>query len=466
MDTARGPRSRFAARLALITALALAIRVAYVLIAHRDELPAADDVYYHWQGLLFAAGDWFIDPVAKVYLGENRPSAAHPPLYGMYLGLVSVLGGDTPLWHRLASCLLGTATVAVVGIVGRKLGGARVGLVAAAIAAVYPNLWINDALLMSESLYALTIAGVLWASYEYWQRPRPGAAALLGLLVALSALARAEGLLLFGLLVLPLVLLARDQPMNRRLQQLAVAGGAGLVFLGPWVGANLVRFEHPIVFGTGVGQVTAIGSCDKTFAGDRLGYWDSECALLDWPEGCDADEALARNAGDTRIPACDESIVDKAAREQGTRYLKDHLGRLPVVVAARVGRAWDVYRPIQGIELNATFERRGLWTSRAALASYFVLLVAAVYGCVRLAREKVTLLPFAALAVMISVTAAMSFGITRYRVPIDVALPILAAVGGVAVLRDRNRPPAREVSALPEPSPAPAGSPLSSGGAG
>ena len=47
---------------------------------------------------------------------------------------------------------------------------------------------------------------------------------------------------------------------------------------------------------------------------------------------------------------------------------------LPVVVAARVGRMWGVFRPIQNVNFDILFERRGLWPSRAGRAMYAVLL--------------------------------------------------------------------------------------------
>lgn len=51
----------------------------------------------------------------------------------------------------------------VIGLLARSLVGPTAGLVAAAVAALNPNLWMNDALVMSESLSALLIALLLWS---------------------------------------------------------------------------------------------------------------------------------------------------------------------------------------------------------------------------------------------------------------------------------------------------------------
>ena len=72
--------------------------------------------------------------------------------------------------------MLGVATVAVIGIAGRRLAGPLAGLVAAAIAAVYPNLWINDSLVMSESLALLIVAVALVVALDFDRAPSVGRA--------------------------------------------------------------------------------------------------------------------------------------------------------------------------------------------------------------------------------------------------------------------------------------------------
>ena len=94
-----------------------------------------------------------------------------------------------------------------IGLLGRRLAGDRAGIVAAGIAALYPFLWINDAVVLSESLLALTTALMLIAAYAFWRMPSPWRAAALGAAIALVALTRAEGALLFALLGVPVVLM-------------------------------------------------------------------------------------------------------------------------------------------------------------------------------------------------------------------------------------------------------------------
>ena len=104
---------------------------------------------------------------------------------------------------------------------------------------------------------------------------------------------------------------------------------------------------------------------------------------------------------------------------------------MPWIVVLRVGRMWDFFRPNQNIFLNGVLEGRGEWQSRLATYEYYPLLALSILGLVLLRRRKVPILPFLAIAATITITAATSFGITRYRAPVDAMLPVLA--GGALV---------------------------------
>jgi hypothetical protein len=260
------------------------------------------------------------------------------------------------------------------------------------------------------------VACALLAAYVYWRRPTLPMAALLTALLTAGALTRSEGALLLAFIALPVIVLAPGPARALRIKALGVAAGVVLVLAGPWVVRNLVTFDRPAFIVTGSGHVLAYANCDATYSGRMLGYWADECALKDWPEG-------------------DESVVDEAAREKGTNYVRDHLGDQPVVVAARVGRLWDVYRPLQGVEFNDFFERKGLWPSRLGLAGFYILMPFAIHGLYVMRKRKLPIFPFLGVAAMVTFSAAVSFGITRYRSPVDTLLPVAAAVSIDALWR-------------------------------
>lgn len=407
---------RFAGRLALLAATALAVRMAAVERWYR-ELPLGftDNFFYSVQADFLADGKGYSDPFHWQRTGQLIASADHPPLYSTYLAVFSFLGLDGATYHRLASCLLGTATVVVVGLVARRLAGDRAGLLAAAIAAVYPPLWIVDGTLVAESPYALLIGLTLLAALHLADHPHWRAAVVLGGVIGLAALTRSEGVTLLGLLVVPL-LIVRPIPWRRRAALLGIAVGTAALVIAPWFVRNLGHFEEPVPLAYGAGYVLKIGNCDPTYSGTMFGYWDISCAY----------------AG-SLLP--DKSVSEKKARAQAIDYISAHRGRLPAVVAARVGRIWHLYRVEQGISFDIFFERRGRVPSELAVRAFYGAAALAAAGAWALRRQRAALVALAALFVSATLSAALAFGITRYRIPADVGLVVLAGVGLDALLR-------------------------------
>lgn len=417
-DTEQQRRTRtFRLALLAVFLVALAIRVVYVLGWHNPANIGGDAYYYHNGANIFADGQGFPHPYPYVQDGVVTPGAQHPPLYIVVLGLGSVLGLRSVLAHQILSCLLGALTVAVIGLTGRRLAGRRTGLLAAGLAAVYPNFWLNDALLMSETLVQLTVAATVLAGYVFWERRTLPRAAVLGLLVGLATLTRAEGPLLAVALVAPLCLVAAGVTWRRRLALLGVAALVCIVTLAPWVGYNLSRFERPVLISTGLEPTLVVTNCDDTYSGAFYGYWSYQCYARLPP-----------------APGADDSVRAETYRRIGVDYIKEHRGEVPGVVLARIGRTWGLYRPGQEIALD-TIERRELPVSRVGLSMFYGLAIASVMGAVQLRRRRVPLAPLLATLLMSTFAAALAGGLTRYRAAAEVGLVLLAAVGFAVLLQ-------------------------------
>lgn len=433
-------RPSFRTGLGMITLGALVWRVAYVVGNIGRLRLAGDAFYYHTQANDIAHGRWFIDPSQYAFYGRITPSAGHPPNYILYLAGVSKWIGTSELTHRLASTLLGAATVWFVGILARMLfDDDRVGWFAAFGAAVYAHLWINDEMLMSEGMAQLWTVIMLIAVYKFWKAPSTKRAAWMGAAVSMAALSRAEAATLFPLLVIPLVFLLRDQPWRQRIRMATVSCVIGGLVLLPWVGYNLGRFAHPVVMSNGIGSVLMVANCDATYSEPYLGYWSVGCA-----------------SGFPTLQKGDESEKEVEWRRAGLDYITSHKTRVPEMVVYRVARMWDIGFIGQNAHpFNSALEGRGGWQSTLATMQYLVFAPLAVHGLVLLRRRRVPILPFLALAGTITITAAMTFGITRYRAPVDAILPVLAAGALFARLdRSRARPSARDAHEAPVRRPA------------
>ena len=397
---------------AAIALAGLAVRVVYVLTLAPDQL-GGDGTEFHVIATHVASGDGFALP-REFYSGPLEPWVDKPPLYVLYLAGASELIGTSVEAHRLASCVVGAGTVIALGLLGRRVAGPRVGLIAAGVGAVYPLLWVTDGTVMSESLLGLLTALALLAALRLLDRPESlGRAAVLGALVGAAALTRSEAGLLLVLLVLPVVLIAR----RRWLGNLAVAAAAMLLVLAPWAIRNAVTFDEPVGLSTNLGTMVAGANCDQTYYGDHLGVWISGC-LPPHPRG--------------RLTNL------RANTDAGLDYAGDHLGRVPVVVAARVLRLWGIYRPGQQLFDPIFREGRNQGVVVAGQLLFYLTLVAAAYGAWRLRPERGTLVVLAAPMVMVTLMAAFAYGIMRFRLPAEIPLIVLAGVALDQLTRRRD----------------------------
>jgi hypothetical protein len=435
--------TRFGRLLLVIVVVAFGIRVAYVAIAKSGPCPIVladgtragsspsscergDELFYNAEANYVAQGHGFNEPfTALVHPGAPpAPAADHPPLTVLVLTPVSWLTDHAPLsWfikeplhdhvreHRYTMVLLGTLLVALVGLLGRRVGGDTVGLVAAGIAAVSPNIWVNDGLVMSETLTALAVVGAMYATLWWRDRPRRGRAAALGAICGVAALARVEFLLLVPLLG-AVVVFSMPRPRAEYWVQGGVTVVAALVVLAPWVGFNLARFHDPTFVSTNDGLTLAGANCDAVYHGRAIGFWSLACA--------------------SNPPPGDQSQVSSALRRRGIDYAKAHVSRLPAVVLARLGRTWSLYRPLDMVQLNQG-EDREAWVTRLGLVVYYPTLLFAIAGAVDLwrRRRRVLLWVLAVPPIIVTLNTVVTYGQTRFRAGAEPSLALLAAVGVV-----------------------------------
>jgi len=117
-----------------VTAVAAAWRIFYLVAAKWGrQLMLNDSLYYSSQAFQNAHGHWF-----RNVLGDH-PGAEHAPLTSVLLTPSSLLSNHE-FWQRATNTLVGIAVIPLIAMVARRVGGRRVAVIAAAIAAVYPNL--------------------------------------------------------------------------------------------------------------------------------------------------------------------------------------------------------------------------------------------------------------------------------------------------------------------------------------
>jgi hypothetical protein len=452
--------NRFRWCLAAIVLGALAIRCGYIATAKSEACTARVGdlvVAVTHSGCLGGPGFvndqyWYNVTADEVSRGRfftvgppsDAPTAAHPPLTVFVLAATSFAFEHLPLSqlreqppttfgarfephvreHRYTMALVGSLVVLLIGLLGRRTGGGRVGLVAALIAAVYPNMWIPDGLLFPEPIARLCVLAALLLALRCRTRASTLAVFGLGAACGLAALARTELLLLLPALAIPLAWGLRRAGARRMLVVLLTASTGTVVVVGPWVAFNLSRFNDPVYIATNDGITLSGANCDYGYYGSTIGLW----AAL----GCSATSTEAAKLGD-------ESQVSDADRAKAFAYIRAHESRLPVVIAARIARTWGVYRPLDmiGYEVNENKER---WASWAGIISFYPVFLAAIAGAVVLLRRRarhalwVVCVPLLTTTIVVALTS----GQVRHRAVAEPSLCVLAAVA-VCAVSDRRR---------------------------
>jgi 4-amino-4-deoxy-L-arabinose transferase-like glycosyltransferase len=435
---------RFWRILLLIALAAFALRVAYVAFAKTNQPLQGDQLFYNAEANRLARGDGFLEPfdpqaLTREVIREGKdPAANHPPLTVIVLApvlfvtrqaLVPQPSSQALVPQRLTMTVLGTAAVVVIGLLAQRLAGGSAGWVAAGIAAIYPNLWVNDGLIMSETLATLLVALALLYAYRLMREPKLWTALVVGALCGLAALTRAELLLLVPFLAVPAALVARSVAMTQR-WKLAVAGVfAAAVLIAPWVGYNLARFKEPTFLSTNDGFALAGSNCDSVYFGDGIGLTDLTCP--------------------GRNPHGDQSVDSRIYRDRAFDYIRAHKKRAVLVAAARVGRTWSLFRPWDMVNYNKGEGREGSVTI-LGLIMYYPLLVGAVAGWVVMRRRRRRSWPLLVPVLIVTIASAVTYGQTRFRVAAEPSLVVLAAVAISAVVSS-DWPARRNRAAAPAP---------------
>jgi 4-amino-4-deoxy-L-arabinose transferase-like glycosyltransferase len=406
------PRS-FRWRVVAVAAAGVAIRLFYVIVLTPDVRGAflGDWDFFNRMPRLLAEGKGYVEPIRLRISGESVVTASHPPLWPWVLTLPALLGLDSPTEQRSVGALLGGFTIVAMGYLGRRVGGERIGLLSAAIFAGYPLMVAADGSLMSEGLYGLIVALMLLAAYRLYDRGDAVSAALLGGSIGLAMHVRSEAILFAPLLVLPVVW----RVGRHRARNLALAGAVLVLVITPWTVRNFTVFDRPVLMSTQGPAAVAGANCAQTYRGPDIGYWRLECV--------------------SRPRTRNEAREGPRWFREGIDYMRERPGRLPAVVAARLGRTWDVFQPRRMVLFA---EGRHYRAEQLGIATYFLLVPLALLGALALRRRGEPLWILLSPFVLVTIVTVAVYGIPRFRHAAEIPLVVLAAVG-MGSLLDRWR---------------------------
>jgi 4-amino-4-deoxy-L-arabinose transferase-like glycosyltransferase len=352
---------------------------------------------------------------ANYEYGPERARVFRAPGYPVLLaGLFNLRGGEPPVWHgRVLSAALMTLCVGGVFWLATELFDRRTGLLAAALAAVYPGGIALAALVLSEAAFCalLPVQLVLWVKGCRTSSSRWRVAWFLaaGVVAGLATLVRPSWLLFTPLAVLVSVVPAHDRRRN------LLAGAwlmLGLVIaMTPWWIRNAQVAGRFVPTTLQVGASLYDGLNAHADGGSNMAFVSQVVADF--------------HREHPNAPADQyEYELNRYFRQQAVAWAGEHPGRVLQLAGIKFVRMWNIWP-------NEPQFRR--WPIQLTIAAtYTPLLVLGLWGGVRVARRgwpyALCLLPAAYLTLMHVVFVSS----LRYRIPpmLILIVPAAGLIGG------------------------------------
>jgi 4-amino-4-deoxy-L-arabinose transferase-like glycosyltransferase len=417
-------------RLTIVVLLLVALACRFVVVKTTpdfDPSTAADPADYQRHALSIARGDGY--PESPVAAGG--PTASRPPLYTYWLGGVFKLSGNRVSAARYAQAVIGTLTVALLGLIAWQLWGRRVALIAVALGAVFGPLIVVGTSLLTEPLYLPLELAALAAVIQHRRSGHRYRWVLAGgFLAGLTILTRETG----AVLLVPLAVAVWTG--TPRLSRSALAPPlvllvvAGLTVV-PWTLRNAIVMDSFIPVST-TGPFALSGIYNDAAREARAAFR---------PPQHDPEYASLVRRTDLR-----EAELARELRGAVVDYVGEHPSYVPEVAFWNTLRMLHLYDPSYA-RVNARDNALGRGLANLGLYGFYpVALLAAIGAFTRRARECPR---FVWLAPLLLASVVFSGSFIRYRAPIDPFLVLLAALAvaaGLDRLIERTRGPRRALS--------------------
>jgi Dolichyl-phosphate-mannose-protein mannosyltransferase len=370
--------------------------------------------------------------------GTRGPSAYFAPGFPYFLALVDIIDGHETRRDgaihpaRISQAVLGTITVALIGLIALELFGEIAGLIALVLAAVYPVLIELSVVLVAENLLTALVLAAVYSGLRVRRarnaRTTYAWVAGAGVLTGLATLTHENGIvIIFPLLVAVWTGRPRLKPQSLAAPALLIVA-TGLMIL-PWTIRNAVVMHHfiPVSDETGI---TLVGTYNVASAADpQLAY--------KWRifYGIPGERSLIHEESTLTEPE-----IGARLEHQALHYISDHPFS-PFVVG--------FHNTVRMFELEGSFAWQASAsaislptnTARVGIFSFWFLCVLAIAGAfTKLARRAPKWIWWVPILMALSVVV-VNVETPRFREPVDPFLILLASAGlATAVGRLRGAP--------------------------
>jgi 4-amino-4-deoxy-L-arabinose transferase-like glycosyltransferase len=327
----------------------------------------------------------------------NTPTAHWSFIYPLYLAGIYAVTGYHPLAARLLQAAVGGALICfLVYLIGRRVADEVIGLVGAALAAVYGYFIYYSAALMTETFSIVLILVSLYLALEVKEKPTPLRWAMLGLSLGVAALLRQTVLLFVPFLLVWLLWELKQEGI--RWWYVAVPVAAIILMIVPWTVRNYLVYHQFLLLNSNAGYAF-YASNNPNMETD----WRNELVVVPVPK-----ELAGKN----------EAQLDRALTQKGFESILEDPKRILL------------------LDLNKTLEYFRFWPSSdsspisnvnrvLSFGLYLPFMLVGLAFSFSRWRNYIPLYLFMAIHTAIHL---FSWPSPRYRLPVDATLMIFAAL--------------------------------------
>ena len=370
--------------------------------------------------------------------GTRGPSAYFAPGYPYFLALVDLVDGHATRRGgaiesaRVSQAVLGTITVALIGLVALELFGEVGGLIALALAAVYPALIELAGVLVAENLLTALILGAVYAGLRVRRAKRTRSAlawvAAAGILSGLATLTHENGILI----ILPLIAAVwtgrpRLEPRSLAVPALLIATTALTIL--PWTIRNAAVMHSfiPVSDETGI---TLVGTYNpQSAANSPVPYkWRIFYAIH-------GERTLIHDASTLTEPE-----IGSKLQSQALRYISDHPFS-PFAVAYHNTRRLFELEGSFAWQAAASAISLPISVARIGVISFWLLCLLALTGAFTKLTRSAPLWVWAVPVLLALSVVLVNVETPRFRAPVDPFLILLASAALATLVAKLRRAP-------------------------
>jgi 4-amino-4-deoxy-L-arabinose transferase-like glycosyltransferase len=387
----------------VVAAILVRVPIAFMMGDEVTVLPGIhDQVSYDALARSLLAGQGYsFTENSYPFTPANTPTAHWSFVYPLYLAGIYSITGYHPLVARLVQGIVGGMLICLlVYLIGRRTVSEEVGIVAAALTAVYGYFIYYNAALMTETFFIVLVLCALYLSLELKEKPTLARWIWLGLALGLAGLLRQTILLFVPFLLLWLFWELKKARIHWWYFTLPVI--IIVILILPWTIRNYLVYDHFLLLNSNAGYAL-YASNNPDLATD----WRNEAVVVPVPP-----ELAGQN----------EAELDRALTRKA----------IDIIVADPIRYLW--------LTLDKTLEYFKFWPSSDSspisnlnrVFSFGLYLPFMVVGLFLSLPRWRTFIPLYLFMVIHTGVYLLSWPSPRYRLPVDAVLMVFA---GFALLK-------------------------------